>query len=447
MARKNTPLRYKLAARLLGRDKAFIPHLSNTLDAFDVGNSIKNYSTKGEAIKANLGWAFTANDAIVRPTARVQLKLYKRDKKGDREEIFEHEILELLKRPNGALKGKQMRRLHFSYMNFTGESYELMMKGDKPFEPAKGKLPDSLHVLPAHLVEFKLGATYSQSTVKFDNNDYPITAVMRDLNPDPRSPYYGQSIITAAAATIDTDEQMKDWNRRFFANNARPGLIFSTKEEMSEESYKRWKQQFADEHVGTDNAYKNLLVENGEAKPYMVSQQDLDFLASRKFTRDEIFAMFQVSPAVVGMVENANRSIMDGAIYTHTINNVMPRIEDWVELQNTSWIQVFDPTLELDFVSPVPEDKAAKLNEAEKGTNKWMTIDETREQYGMEPLPNHLGEQIYAQGTLAPLERIATAPAPADAPKDVVEDDNDLDTPTGDDFEGKKSVPKPSRAV
>jgi HK97 family phage portal protein len=447
MARKNTPLRYKLAARLLGRDKAFIPHLSNTLDLFDGGGTIKNYKTKGEAITANLGWAFTANDAIARPTARVELKLYRRDKKGDRTEIFEHEILELLKRPNGALKGKQMRRLHFSYMNFAGESYELMMKGDQPFEPKKGQLPDSLHVLPAHLVEFKLGDTYSQSVVKFDNKSYPITAVMRDLNPDPRNPYFGQSIITAAAATIDTDEQMKDWNRRFFANNARPGLIFSTKEEMSDDAYARWKQQFSDEHTGSENAYKNLLVENGDAKPYMVSQQDLDFLASRKFTRDEIFAMFQVSPAVVGMVENANRSIMDGAIYTHTINNVMPRIEDWVELQNTSWIQVYDPTLELDFVSPVPEDKAAKLNEADKGTNKWMTIDETREQYGMEALPDGLGGQIYAQATLAPLERIATAPAPADTSQDDSEDEDDPDNPTGTTDEGKKSVPKSSRAA
>lgn len=439
MAQKRTPLRIKLASALLGRNKAFIPHLNNTLEMFDTGNSIKNYRTKQEAITANLGWAFTANDAIVRPTARVELKLYKRDKKGDRTEIFEHDILDLLKRPNGALKGKQMRRLHFSYMNFTGESYELMMKGDEPFEPAKGQLPDSFHVLPAHLVEFKLGETYSQSTVKFDNKIYSIGSVIRDLNPDPRNPYFGQSIITAAAATIDTDEQMKNWNRRFFANNARPGLIFSTKEEMSDEVYKRWKEQFSDQHTGSENAYKNLLVENGDAKPYMVSQQDLDFLNSRKFTRDEIFAMFQTSPGVVGMIENANKSIMDGAIYIHTINNVLPRIEDWVELQNTSWIQVYDPSLELDFVNPVPEDKEAKLKEADKGVNKWLTIDEVREQYGMEPLPEGLGSTIYAQGSLSPLEALGHQETPETTPQGNGKDETSTDTTT----EGKKSSPKP----
>ena len=115
MAKKNTPIRYRLAAALLGRNKSFIPHLSDTLQAFDGGNSIKNHKTKAEEITANLGWAFTANDAIVRPTARVKLALYKVDKNGDRTQLFDDPVLDLIQRPNGSRKGKQMRRLDFSY--------------------------------------------------------------------------------------------------------------------------------------------------------------------------------------------------------------------------------------------------------------------------------------------------------------------------------------------
>lgn len=297
MKEKKLPLRIRLAAAIAGR-KAFIPSLDlrDTLDAIDDGNHIKSYRTKSEALTANVGWAFTANDAIVRPTANVKLKLYRKQKDGEREEIFEHPVLTLLKKPNAAHTGKLQRRLHFTYMNFTGESYTLMMKGDKPFVPAKGKLPDSFHLLPAQQCEFVLGDTYSESKVRHNNNEYPITSIIRDIEPDPSNPYFGQSRIAAAAATIDTDEQMKDWNRRFFANNARPGIIVSTNEQMSDESYKRFKAQFESAHVGTDNAYKNLIIENGDAKPYMMTQQDLDFLKSREFTRDEIFAMFHVSP-------------------------------------------------------------------------------------------------------------------------------------------------------
>ncbi|PYE14057.1 hypothetical protein DFR67_114156 [Williamsia limnetica] len=65
----------------------------------------------------------------------------------------------------------------------------------------------------------------------------------------------------------------------------------------------------------------------------------------------------------------------------------------------------------------------------------------------MEALPGGLGAQIYAQGTLAPLERIATAPAPADASQDEDADEDDPDNPSGADDEGEKRFPKSSRAA
>jgi phage portal protein BeeE len=99
---------------------------------------------------------------------------------------------------------------------------------------------------------------------------------------------------------------MKEWNRRFFANNARPSLIFNTNEPLDDDAYERWRKQFQDEHGGTENAYKALLIEGGDAKPYMLNQQDLDFLNSRKFSRDEILAMWRVSPGIIGAVENVN---------------------------------------------------------------------------------------------------------------------------------------------
>jgi hypothetical protein len=101
---------------------------------------------------------------------------------------------------------------------FTGERYMLVKKGKDPFEPKTGELPNSLYVLRSQLIEFNLGDTYNQSVTEFDNK-YTTNSVIRDLNPTPQDPYYGKSIISATALAIDIDDQMKDWNRRFFANN------------------------------------------------------------------------------------------------------------------------------------------------------------------------------------------------------------------------------------
>lgn len=411
------PLRLRLAKTanrlILGSHaKEFIPALNPDGGTFFGGEGRTNdYASKQEQLKANLGWSYTANNAIADPTAAVEIKLFRKKKDGDKEEVTDHEILDLLDAPNFVHTGEQLKHLHFTYMNFVGESYIHMMKGAENFTPAKGQLPDALHIFPAHLAQFKLGDTYTTSTVKLGAHVYPITSFIRDLNPDPDNPYYGRSIIKAAALAIDTDDQMKRWNRNVIANGARPSLIFSTNEPMDDDSYKRWQEQFNDEHTGADNAYKPLLIEGGEAKPYMLSPQDLDFLASRKFSMTEILSMWRVSPDLLGQMQSAIRANLDGAFYINSMVNVVPRIRQFVKQLNVSLVKVYDPTLELDFVNPVPEDVAAKLAAAAAGVDKWWTKDEVRDMYGEEPLPDGLGEQLYMINTSAPLEAIADGTA------------------------------------
>lgn len=415
--------RIRLAQKLLGTSaKSFIPSLGSMPDGygFDVDGRLKQYASKPEQLSANLGWSYAANSAIADQAASVELKLWRKKADGDREEVKTHEILDLLANPNLVHTGEQQRQLHFTYMNFVGEAYEVMLKNGEPFIPARGRLPDAFHVLPAHDVAFKLGETYTKSTISYNNTNYPVLSCIRDLNPDPMNPYFGRSVISAAAAVIDTDDQMKEWNRRFFANNARPSLVFSTSngESMDDETYNRWKAQFQDEHTGTANAFKPLLIENGDVKFGMLSQTDLDFLNSRKFSKDEILAMFRVSPGILGMTENVNRSNMDAAFYLHAVINIVPRVRQYVRQLNASLISIYDPSLELDFENPVPEDVQAKLSAAEKGVNNWMTIDEVRNMYGEKPLPDGLGEQLYIPATKAPLANVAdgtATPQPATA--------------------------------
>src|SRR4051794_15068319 len=198
MQQRRLPFRLRLAKAIAGtRAKEFIPPLLNDdLAGWGSPGGLNNYVTKQSQLAANLGWCFAANNAIVEPTASVKLKLYRKTKAGKREEIVEHELLELLDNPNLAHTGEQLRQLHFTYMNYVGESY-LYMRGldGNAFVPAKGKLPAALEIFPAHLVQFQLGETYTSSSVKYGGNDYRIQSLIRDLNPDPELPYNGRSIV------------------------------------------------------------------------------------------------------------------------------------------------------------------------------------------------------------------------------------------------------------
>ena len=413
MAKAPLSKRISAAFHIL-RTKDFIPPLSQ-FDGFSLGGGrLNNFTDKRSQLEANVGWCYTANTAIVDPTAAVELKLVRKMKDGDTEDVTDGpamEIMELLDSPNLMHTGEQLRQLHFTYMNFVGESYIHMRSGADDFEPAKGKLPDALEIFPAHEVTLKLGSTYTSSIVKYAEHDYPLTSFVRDLNPDPEKPYFGRSVIKATALTIDTDNQMKQWNRGVFANGAKPGMVYTTNEPLSDAVYERLKQQLDDEHTGSDNSFKNLIVEGGDADPYMMNPQDLDFLESRKFSKDEILAMWKVSPGILGMTENVNRANLDAAFYLHAYINVLPRIRQFVRQLNVTLVKVFDPTLELTFVNPVPEDVEAKLKAVSAGVDKWWTKDEARALYGDDALPNKLGETIYMPNNNAPLESIADGSA------------------------------------
>lgn len=413
--------------------KEFVPSLS-MLDLMQ-GVPLATYTTKPEQLRTNIGWVRAANRAIVQPTTAVPLKLRRIKKvkgKIEYEEIPEHPILELLDSPHVAIDGKKMRELNHTYLNLTGECYLLMVRDGAPYEMKQGgDLPQALQVLPSHKVQFKVGeSSFSESVIKYARNEYTIGSVIRGYNPDPEDPYHGQSIISAAAAAIDSDKHMQSHNRRMFANNARPGLVFNlTGENVTDEVVERLKAQL-NSMYSQDGAFKSLVVENGDVKPYMLTHQDLDFLASREFTRDEILALFTTSPSMLGMSTDFNRANMEAARYGHILLNVIPRLDDEVAMFNTQLVKKHDPTLELYYESPIPEDVEAKLKAAEAGTNLWQTIDETRELYGLEPLPDGLGEQLIVPINSTPLSQVLDAPAKPDAPT-----------------EGEKSLPKPSRST
>ncbi len=432
MPKDKTPLRVKIASKIAG--KSFVPSLA-AIDARLAGGSaniIHDYRDKQSQLEANLGWVAAANEAIVQRIQSVQIRLYLKHPDGTREEVFDHDLLDLIKSPSAVHRYGQFADLHHTYVNLTGEGYILMLdRNGQPMEPSKGRLPASLHILPAHMTDLKLDKTnYYQSIVRCNGNEYPINTVIRDFLPDPLDPYRGRSVISQGATTIDTDQQMKSWNRNVFANDARPGMVFTTNEELSEEAYERLDQQIKDQHAGTANAYKPLLLENGSVQPYMLNQRDLDFLSSRAFSRDEILAMMRVSPAMLGMVENVNKANNEAALQIHDVIHTIPKLTRKVELLNAVLVTPYDRKYEYGFESPVGEDQAAKLAESSAGVNNWMTIDEVRAEYGLDPLPNGIGSQLYAQGIMTPLSVISNPPKkPATDPVDDPEDDEPEDKP------------------
>lgn len=375
----------------------------------DVGESItvSEYKTKQAQLMANVGWVYAANQVIADDCASVRLKLMHVMNDGDEEEVFSHEIFDLLDDPNNVITAKQLWNLYYSYLNLTGEAYILKLDQNGNALEDKSKLPSALFPLPSHLCDFHVGEkSWDESYVLYNGDRYPINAVLRDINPDPENIYNGMSIVRKASLTVDTDIQMKRWNNKLFKNGARPGVVVEVPDQLKDDAYNRLKQQFDEQYRGVGNAFNRVILEGGaKMSPFMMTTQDLDFLESKRFTRDEILAMFKVSGSNLGITEDVNRANAEAQEYSYAKRCIKPRLEQFVDFMNKRLLRpIYGGEYKLDFEDPIPENTEMRLREAEAGVNKWLTINEVREMYGREALQNGNGDQLYVPISNVPIE-------------------------------------------
>lgn len=378
----------------------------------DAGENITvaEYKDKKSQLMANVGWVYAANQVIADDCSAVRLKLMHKMRDGDEEEVYSHEVLDLLDDPNMVITAKQLWNLYYSYLNLTGEAY--ILKLDQKGNPLtdKTKLPSALFPLPSHLCEFHLGERdWNESYVMFNGDRYPISAILRDINPDPENIYQGMSIVRKASLTVDTDIQMKRWNNKLFKNGARPGVVVEVPDQLKDDAYNRLKQQFDEQYRGVGNAFNRVILEGGaKMSPFMMTTQDLDFLESKRFTRDEILAMFKVSGSNLGITEDVNRANAEAQDYAYAKRCIKPRLEQFIDFMNKRLLRpIYGGEYVLSYEDPVPENAEMRLQEAQAGVNSWLTIDEVRDMYGREALPNGDGNKLYVPMGNVPINELS----------------------------------------
>lgn len=360
------------------------------------------FDDKYGQLRANVGWVGIANNIVSKAISKVELKVVEVQEDGTEIELFNHELIKLLKRPNAIMTGKQFRKLFNTFLNLNGEAYAVI-RGDfgKPWEDHR-KWPTSLQILETPAVGFDLNKNYYQdSLIRYGGNSYKLASVLRQYNPNPENLMKGLSIIQQNASAIDTDEMMRKWNRKVFKNSGRPSVALEVPTALDDKAYKRIKKEFNSEYTGEKNAFKAVVLDNGmKITPYTLNSQDLDFLDSRKFSKDEIFAMFGISPSNAGMTENVNRANAEAQDYTMAKNVVEDGVADFCEQINNTIVEPYNAVsgvrpIKLTYENPVPEDLEFKLKLAGEGVNKFMTIDEVRELYGLKELPDGQGNVLY----------------------------------------------------
>ncbi len=375
------------------------PFTANVIQRF-MGGSYGALVNK-EYIAEYKNWVFACVQARAEEVGNIQLKLLKNG-----EQISDHPVLDLINSVNPSMTKNDLFEFTQAYKDLDGNAFWYLARdgadGQGNIQAIYILKPDRVRIVISKQNPLNVeGYLYTQP----DGQVIPFTPnqILHHKNFDPRAahpfPHKGMGIVEAASFAIETDNEARKWNLNFFKNGARPdGLLITDGDApVDQDEYKRIKEEWDEEHRGSDNAFKVSVLSGGlKYQELTRNQKDMDFLGQRTFSRDEILALFRTPKSIIGITDDVNRANADTSVYIFALRTVKPLMQKIVNTLNEFLLPEFGDDLRFEFVSPVPEDRQALMLEYQAGHNKWLSTNDIRRKESLPETEN--GEELRTVG-------------------------------------------------
>lgn len=344
--------------------------------------------SKQKAMQVFSGWVYASIKAVAKEIAVTKFKLYELDNDGNRTELFNHELLDILHAPNQFQTGYEILYKIAAHLELVGNAYVYLAGvSDEKGKPTMMRLLDPKNVKP---VKAPFPGFISHYEYRLDQqlHIFQPHQILHIKYPDPNDDIEGIGTIQSIAQWVDADNYATEFNRRYFLNGARIGGYLTSETALSSEQLDYLKKSFEAIYSGVENAYRVAALPKGTAfVEGQASQKDMDFVEGQRMSRDKIMAGSQIPKTVLGITEDVNRANAEASNYVFALRTVKPLVELISTFLNEFLVPRYGESLELGYENPVPEDRKLRIEEmqAATGGQQVITVNEAREDYfGME---------------------------------------------------------------
>lgn len=214
--------------------------------------------------------------------------------------------------------------------------------------------------------------------------------------PSPDNMFGGKATASACRHTLNIDEYQLMYQDKFYQNDAKLSGIIESQNELDDEQYKRLKDQFDTQYSGAINSGKTLILEGGmNYKVAQANPRQLDYVESRKNTRDEILSIFRVPKTILGITDDVNRANAEAGMHSFLENTIIPFSNHIYPKINIFVKENFGKNYSIKYDFSLAEDPNVQIARdkmlIETGT---VTRNEIREQYGYEPRKESFADKL-----------------------------------------------------
>lgn len=337
-------------------------------------------------------YVFAAVNKIANKVADVELKMYSIiNKDGESEELLAHDALDLVNRFNPYQTRTEFLKTAWINKKLTGEAFWWKVRNNR------GEVVELWNLRPDYMTVVSDAETYIKyyELNKSDGTKerFAPEDVIHFKDPDPKNAYRGMSPLKASASRVETEQYATNYQRNFFKNNARPDALLVTEESLDGEQREQMTEAWEERHQGDAYSSRLGILEGGmKYQQVSISQREMDYIESMKFTRDDILVAFGVPKALI-TTDDVNYANGEAGMKMFLSETIKPEMGQLVEVLNEFLVAPdFGEQFFLDFTDPTPEDRETLRADHTAGYGKWLTVNEIRAEYNLDPIEG--GDEI-----------------------------------------------------
>lgn len=246
--------------------------------------------------------AFRCVHILAGPCGNLPIDLY-RKQGASRDVATGHPLRKLLQRPNAWQTSTEFRKMLTAHAVLKGNGYAIKVKSmGRTIALWPLKNPDRMTP--------KQDPATMQMTYEWARDDGSRLTLAQDdvlhLRGLSLDGVKGIGVLAYARQALGLSLQAEEAAARMFRQGVIAGLVFTKPGALSDEAFDRLRDQL-DEKAGAENARKALILEDDlKVDGSLMTAEDLQFLESREFSRDDIGMFFGVPPHMYGDTDKAS---------------------------------------------------------------------------------------------------------------------------------------------
>jgi HK97 family phage portal protein len=335
------PLRW-LGQKL--QEKGFIPGPDGTGFTDGAWTNVQyDYATLGNAYIVN-PWVHACVSRQAEVVSSIPLKVYREKGRGEdveREEVFDHPLVDLLWNP-GRFSGGQQGFMETTVADYrlNGEFFWFVENGSAgqsllPAEPKELRRFRSQHMKinpdPLDIIKsYTFGMAGSEQS-------FEPEFIVHGKTYNPNDDYRGLPPLEVAKSSTLLHWYMTRYNQLFFKNGANPGHVMSTDRPMREDEFKTFQRHWEKGHRGIEKSHRTAFLTHGfKPQSTAMSHKDAEFVSLETLTRQEVLAIFMMPHVLVGLSESVNYANAREQVrifFKYTVTPICRRIQGAINTQ------------------------------------------------------------------------------------------------------------------